>query len=327
MILLQDRFTAMKKMKFTLLTFFLLGFFINSAMADVPLDKIAVIVNDSVITQSEINQAKDMAKQQLEHSNTPLPSDRELSNQVINSLIYRNIQRQMVKNAGIKISEAELNAAITKIATGNRMSLAQLKLAVQGSGLNYADYRKNIREQIAFSHLQQQEAGRDINVSNQEITEFLDSYKNVKQPNAEYHLEDIFVPLSDSPSSDEIKRAKEKAEELAKQVKKGANFKQLAAGQSAGQEALKGGDLGWEKLAEMPIIFADQVKTMKIDQISGPLRAPNGFHIIKLTGIRGSLQKLGRDQIRELIFRRKFEEKLQTWLQQMRAGAYIKFVD
>lgn len=314
-------------MKFKLLIIFLLGFFVNCVFADIPLDKIVVIVNDSVITQSEINQAKDMAKQQLEHSNTPLPSDRELTNQVINSLIYRNIQRQMVKNAGIKVSEAELNAAISKIASDNRMSLAQLKQAVQGSGLNYADYRQNIREQIAFSRLQQQEVGRDINVTNQEITEFLDDYKNVKHHNAEYHVEDIFVPLSDSPSTLEIERAKEKADDLTKRAKKGANFKQLAAGQSAGQAALKGGDLGWKKLAEMPTIFADQVRNMKIDQISGPLRAPNGFHIIKLTGIRSSLQQSTRDQIRELIFRRKFEEKLQTWLQQVRAGAYVKFVD
>jgi peptidyl-prolyl cis-trans isomerase SurA len=317
----------MKKLKSKLLIIFLLGFFANCVLAaDVPLDKIVVIVNDSVITQSEIDQAMSMAKQQLAHSNTPLPSNKELRNQVINSLISRNIQRQMVKRAGIKISESELNNAITKIARGNRMSLTQLKQAVQASGINYTEYRKNIREQIAFSRLQQQEIGRDINVTNQEINTFLSTYKNVRRPNAEYHLQDILVPLSDTPSPTEIQQAREKAQGIVKRLNKGANFKQLAAAQSAGREALKGGDLGWKKLAEMPTIFADQIKNMKIGQIAGPLRAPNGFHIIKVTGIKGSLQKLTRDQIRELIFRRKFEQKLQTWLQQLRAGAYVKFV-
>jgi peptidyl-prolyl cis-trans isomerase SurA len=297
---------------------------LKSFAADIPLDKVIVIVNDSVITQSEINKAMQTAKRQLAHSNTPLPSDAELRKQVIDGLIARNIQRGMVQRAGISVSDSELNNAISNIAQRNHMTLLQLKQAVESSGLNYAEYRKNTREQMEFARLQQQEISPNINVTDREVDDFLHNYKEVQ--NAEYHLKDILIPLSDTPSPKELHRAEQQAQKILQQLKQGANFNQLAAAQSKGRQALKGGNLGWKKLAEMPIIFADQVRHMKTDQVAGPLRAPNGYHIIKVTGIRSSKAKLTRDQIRQLIYQRKFEEKLQSWLQQLRAGAYVKFV-
>lgn len=312
--------------KFTKLLLILLGLTATSGFADTSLDKIVVIVNDSVITQSEINKAIVVAKQQLASSNTPLPNEKALTSQVIDSLIYRDIQQQMVTRAGITVSGTELNNAIKDIAGRNHMSLSQLKNEVETNGLDYAEYRKNVRDQIAFGRLQQQAIGRDINVTDQEINAFLRDYKNVRQPNAQYHLQDILISLSDAPSPTEIEQAEQKAQKIVQQINNGANFNQLAAAQSAGGEALHGGDLGWKKLAEMPTIFADKVRNMKSGQIAGPLKAPNGFHVIKLTGIKNSTQKLARDQVRELIFRRKFSEKLQSWLQELRAGAYVRFV-
>lgn len=312
--------------KLTTLLLILLGFITTSGFADTSLDKIVVVVNDSVITQSEINRAIVAAKQQLASTNIPLPNKKALRDQVIDSLIDRNIQRQMVDRVGITVSNTELNHAVKNIATRNHMSLSQLKNEVETNGLNYAQYRKNIGEQIAFGRLQQQAVGRDINVTDQEINTFLRDYKNVKQPNAKYHLQDILISLSDTPSPTEIEQAKQKAQKIVQQINNGANFNQLAAAQSAGSQALHGGDLGWKELAEMPTVFASKVKDMQSGQIAGPLKAPNGFHVIKLTGIKHSTQKLTRNQVRELIFRRKFTEKLQTWLQGLRAGAYVKFV-
>ncbi|KPJ67636.1 MAG: hypothetical protein AMJ43_03035 [Coxiella sp. DG_40] len=312
--------------KLTEFLLILLALTATSVFADRVLDKIVVIVNDSVITQSEINKAVVVAKQQLASSNTPLPDEKSLTSQVIDSLIYRDIQQQMVTRAGITVSGTELNDAIKDVAARNHMSLSQLKNEVETNGLDYAEYRKNIRDQIAFGRLQQQAVGRDINVTDQEINAFLRDYKNVQSPNSQYHLQDILISLSDTPSPTEIEQAEQKAQKLVQQINNGANFNQLAAAQSAGSEALHGGDLGWKKLAEIPSIFADKVKNMKSGQIAGPLKAPNGFHVIKLTGIKNSTQKLTRDQVRELIFRRKFTEKLQSWLQQLRAGAYVKFV-
>ncbi len=306
--------------------FFCLVFMANCCLAAQLIDKVEIIVNSNVITSSQIATAMTQAKQQLASSHTPLPNEKALRKQVINNLIDQEIQRQMVARAGIKISDSQLNQAVLNIAKQNHMSLAQLKQAVETSGTSYAKYRKNIKEQMAFTQLQQQELVKNINVTDREVDEFIRNYKNVPQPNAEYHMEDIFVPLTDTPSPKEIAAAKQRAEKLLKQIQAGTNFRQLAAAQSSGSNALKGGDLGWKKLAEMPTIFADSLKTMKPGQVVGPIQAPNGFHLIKLTGIRNSNQKLTKNQVQQLIFRRKYGEALQTWMQKLRAGAYVQYV-
>lgn len=313
----------MRKFLFLLLLCFICncGFAANL----IPLDKIIVVVNGSVITQNELNQAIIAAKQQLASSNTPLPEEQKLRNQVLNSMILHNVQLQKAKFMGIKISDSELNAAIQDIAKRNKMTISQLKHAIESQGQDYAQYRKQIREQMQISRLQQQAIGRDINVSDQETTEFLHSYKHERQPNAEYHIEDILVPLSSTPGPAEIQKAKQAANEILAKIRKGTNFRQLAAAQSGGRQALQGGDLGWRKLPEMPDIFANAAKNMKTGQVAGPLRAPNGFHIIRVAGIRASKQKLTRNNVRELIYRRKFEEKLQIWLKTLRDSAYVKF--
>lgn len=305
-----------------------LSFFLSPLIfaATIPLDKIAIVVNNSIITQSDINKAIAEAKNQLSQTNTPVPSKKELREQVINNLIYRELQKQLIKRAGIKISDLELNNAIIDIAKRNHMTLSQLKQNIEKQGINYVHYRKQVREQMTFSRLEQQAIGRDISVTDQEVNDFIKNSKNTRQPNAEYHLADIVISVPDIPSPMQIHQAKMKAEKILVQIKKGVSFNKLAAAQSKGSNAFKGGDLGWRKLAELPTIFADNVKNLKVNAVTGLLQAPNGFHIIKLLGIRGSKQKLTPNQVRNSIYQRKFEEKAQEWLRKLRDSAYIKFL-
>jgi peptidyl-prolyl cis-trans isomerase SurA len=291
------------------------------------LDKIVVIVNDNVITQSDINKALSAAQQQLASTNTPMPSEKELRKQVIDNLINRNIELQMVDRAGIKISNSELNSAIEDIAKRNNVTIEQLKTTIEATGISYADYRKQIQDQMAIVRLQQGIIGSNVNVTDQEIDTFIHNNKNVRQPNAEYNLEDILIPISDTPSPADIQKAQQQAQNIVQKIKKGANFKTIAAAESKGNEAMEGGDLGWSRIGEMPTIFGDAVKNMNPGSIAGPLRAPNGFHIIKLVAVRNNAVDLTRDQVRMLIFKHKYEEKLESWLQQLRAGAYVQFVN
>lgn len=297
----------------------------QTSAAPQELDKIVVIANDSVITESEVSQAIAMAKKQLASSNTPLPPAAQLRKQVINSLIDHELQLQLIASSGIKVSNSELNAAIAAVAQQNHMTLQQLKTNVESSGMDYTKYRQQFREQMTISQLQRQAVAGRIKVTDQEVNEFMHKYKNMRNPNAEYHLEDILIPTPDNPSPKQVQKAKQKAESLMQQINQGKSFRELAAAHSGSSQALQGGDFGWRHLAEMPTIFADNVKDMKIGQIAGPLQAPNGFHVVKLVGIRNSTQKLIKDQVRSLIFKRKFEEQLQIWLRQTRETAYVKF--
>lgn len=300
-------------------------FLCGSALAAQLLDKVVVVVNDGIITQQQLNQAMEAAKQQLLRSNTPAPPQAQLRKQVLNGMIDQKLMKQLVKNYNIKISDAELNRAINTIAKQNKITLQQMKDEMESQGMSYSEYRAQLRQQMEISRLQQAQIGSKIKVTQQEVKAFLKKYKGMPNPNAQYRIEDILIPTPDNPSPKQIQSAKKLAKSLLKQIKQGKNFRELAAAHSGGKQALKGGDLGWRSLPELPTIFADAVKKMKKGDVAGPLKAPNGFHVIKLAGVRNSTKKLSEQQVREYIMQRKFEAQLQIWIRQVREEAYIKF--
>jgi peptidyl-prolyl cis-trans isomerase SurA len=323
---------SMKLKKIIFLSFLLMAVNVfaattnTAASSSASIDKIVVIVNEDVIMQSEVNQAMAAAKKQLMATNTPLPADSDLRKQVIDNLINLSLERQMINRANITISDSELNDAIENIAKSNNMNLADFKTAVEQSGMSFAQYRKQIREQMQLNRLQQAAAGQNIIVSDQEVEDFMYKYKSVPDQNAVFHIEDILVPVSSAPTPDELQKAKQKAQQIMQQLKKGADFRQIAAAESGGATALQGGDLGWRRLPEMPTIFAEAVRSLHKGDVAGPLQAPNGFHIIKLVDVKGGAQQLTETQVRELIYRRKLEEQVQNWLKQARDAAYIQYV-
>lgn len=290
------------------------------------MDKIVVVVNSEVITQSEVNQAMQAAKQQLAATNAKAPSDSELRKQVIDRLIDLSIERQLIKQANIVISDSELNAAIASIAKSNNLSMSDFKTAVERSGISFVQYRKQISEQMQISRLEQSVAGHDITVTDQEVQDYLKKYKDMPDQNAFYHIENILVPVSVSPTPEELQNAKAEAQNIMKQLRSGKDFSQVAAAESGGAAALRGGDLGWRQLPELPTVFAEAVKTMRPGDIAGPLQAPNGFHIIKLIDVRNSSVKLDAEKVKALIYRRKIEEQVQIWLKQTREAAYIQYM-
>lgn len=324
----------MQKTRIILLV--ILGLFISTMATATPaatantaksvlLDKVIVIVNDDVITQKQLNAAIYQAKQQLKASGTPTPPYAQLKKQVLNNLIDRTLMLQMVANFKITVSDSELNQALNNLAKQNQITLQQLKQQIEANGLSFAKYRQKFKEQMAISQLQQSAVGKNVKVSDAEVNSFIQKYKNVRNPNAEYHIRDILIPIPDDPSPAQIRAADQQATSLLRQIQQGKSFSELAAANSSGKQAFQGGDLGWRHLAELPTIFADKVSAMSVNQVAGPLKAPNGFHIIKLLGVRNSSQKLSKESVTNLLFRRKFEEQLQIWLRQVREEAYIKF--
>jgi peptidyl-prolyl cis-trans isomerase SurA len=312
--------------------------FIASALAqnlDRALDKVVVVVNNSVITQHEIDRAVLATKKQFAATNMPLPPEKKLRTEIINSLIDQELQRQLVKLSNITTSETEVDDAITDIAKRNNLTSTQLRHELIKSGGNFAQYRDRIREQIAFARVQHQGVvDGNIAVSDQEVEKFLMQYKKVEKSEkkssvAEYHLQTILIPLSDNPSPDDVENAKQQAGNLLHKIKGGESFDTVA---TSGYN-----DLGWRKLADITPIFAKIVKDMRPGNVSSVLvRAPNGFHILKLAEVRDADnntanigQKIdfsNKNKIRALIFQHKYEEKVRLWLQKLRDSAYIKFM-
>lgn len=150
-------------------------------------------------------------------------------------------------------------------------------------------FRENIRKEMVISRLQQKAVGQDVVVSAQQVEDYLKTAaKENRKAQQTYHLQNIVVPLPEEPTSEQVKKAQEKAQALLKKIKQGDDFSRLAIAESSGEYALEGGDLGDRHLAELPEIFADKVVNMKISEVAGPIRAGNGFQLIKLVSVGGA---------------------------------------
>lgn len=290
-----------------------------------PLDEIVAIVNEDVITKTELTHALQTAKIQIAQEHLPMPHDDVLHKQALDQLINKKLQMQLAKQAGINISDNDLNSAIEHIAQQNNMPVSELYQHINQEGISTNDYRDDMRDQMALQKLQQQEIISHINIRPDEVDRFMNSKMWQQNVAKEYHLEDILIPVSDTPSPEEIAEAKKRAQAVLARLNKGENFSALAQSESTAENALQGGDLGWRKIAEIPSAFADQVTSMRPKEIAGPIQTSNGFHLIRLSEVRAveNQQAPDKKQIENFLLQRKFNEAMQTWVSKLRSQAFI----
>jgi len=253
--------------------------------APVTIDRVTAIVDDSVIMESELKARINSVKSQ--NKGKPLPPDSVLRSQVLERLILESIQLQMADRGGIKISDQQLTDTLKRIAKQNGMTLEQFRGALAADGLSYREAVEQIRTEMRLSRVQKFQVNNRIQISPQDVDYFLASKAGQLASEAEYRIGHILVSVPSQASPDELKQAREKANRLVKEIRAGKDFAQQAIANSNGRNALKGGDLGWRKEAQLPSLFADVVPSLKVGDVSNPLKSASGFHIIKVTEKRG----------------------------------------
>lgn len=258
---------------------------------DVELDRVVAIVNNDVVTSSELNDRITQIKYQLALKHTQLPPEEVLRKQILDRLILDEIQLQMAKTAGIRVDDEQLNRVITNLASQNSMTLDQFRKALQNQGISFAKFREDIRKQVIIGQLRKNKVDNQVYVSEQEVDSQLRKLGSQAGLDKAYHLAQILIPVPETADPEQIDAAKQKAEEVYNQLNFGADFAKIAISYSAGQRALQGGDLGWIKQGQLPTIFADIVPTMKPGEITKPVRSASGFHILKLIDTRTQEQK------------------------------------
>ena len=252
-----------------------------------PLDSVVAVVNDGVITSSELDTQIELLRKQFVAKGMQAPPEDVLRKQVLQHLIDVNLQLQLAKQNSLTVDDTELNEAINRIALSNKMTLDQLRQAIEQQGLGWTVYRDNLRKEILISRVQQKAIGRDNTVSAQQIEDYLKSPEHQNKTQLLYHVQNIVIPLPEEPTPAELQKAKLKADALLEKIHKGSDFSQLALASSSGEFALEGGDLGERHLAELPEVFVNQIVTMKSGEVSEPIRTGNGYQLIKLVSVSG----------------------------------------
>jgi len=252
------------------------------------LDGILAVVNEEVIVESELAKEMNLVIPQLQGRGTQVPPRDALERQVLERLILKRLQIQEAKRLGIEVDDATLTQALENIANRNQLTLEELRTAIEAGGIRFEDFREDTRMQILNSRLQSQEIAKNIQVSDQEIARFLEREADSLIERTAVRLSHILIAVDEEAPAEPIAKAQQKARDLVRQLRAGADFASLAARYSDGRQALDGGDLGWFSMGEVPSLVEGLARTMAKGEISEPLRSPSGFHIIKLADIKGS---------------------------------------
>ena len=255
-------------------------------------DRIVAVVGSEAITLSELRSRLQSVTAQLQRQGTPLPPPEVLERQMLERMIMDRAQLQAAADMGLKVDDQQLEQTIARIAANNKLTLAQFKAALQKDGISYARFREEIREEILISRLRDREVDSRLVISDAEIDNFL-TQSGAAQAHEEYQVAHILLRAPESASPEQLQKLKAKAEGVLKRAREGENFAELAAAYSDAPDALQGGNLGWRPLERMPGIFAEAAARLQKNQVSGLLRSPNGFHIIKLVDKRGGQQTDG----------------------------------
>ncbi|WP_171011917.1 peptidylprolyl isomerase [Pseudomonas sp. 2FE] len=269
----------------------------TAAQAEVQsINRVVAIVDTDVIMQSQLDSRLREVQQTIAKRGAALPPEHVLSQQVLERLIIENIQLQIGDRSGIRITDEELNQAIGTIAQRNNLSVEQFRAALAQDGLSYDDARDQVRREMVISRVRQRRVAERIQVTDQEVQNFLASDLGKMQLSEEFRLANILIPVPESSSPETIQAADRQARELYQQLQQGADFAQLAIARSASETALEGGEMGWRKAAQMPPPFDSMIRALSVGEVTEPMRTPGGFIMLKLLEKRG-----GGSQVRDEV--------------------------
>jgi peptidyl-prolyl cis-trans isomerase SurA len=262
-----------------------------------PLDRIAAIVNDGVVLVSEVNDELALVSERLRDQKLELPPENVLRQQVLERLIVEEIEMQRAQRDGIKMSDEALNGALQEIAQRNGMTLSQLPDALARQGIDYTSYRDAIRRQLTLTLLRQRDVLQHTIVTPREISQYLAREAKHPSDTTEYNISHILIAVSEDPTPEQLTQAAQRAQDVYRRAKSGEDFAKLAVAYSSSDTALQGGSLGWRKGTELPTFLSDTILKLKPGEVSAPLRAPNGFNIIKVIAVRSDEKKVVVDQV------------------------------
>ena len=263
-----------------------------------PVDRIAAVVDEDVVLQSELDRAVRNITTQYAGRETQLPPADVLRRQVLERLVLTKLQVARAESSGIRASDEEVDAAIGRIAAQNQISLDQLRMQLARDGQSFAEFRTSIREELLMQRLRQSFAQSRINISEAEVDAALAAQAG---GSVQYHLANLLVALPDGATPEQIATGQSKIDGVKALIDKGEmDFAAAAARYSDGPNALEGGDLGWRSLDEIPPAFATTIREMQPGQMIGPVRGSSGFQLLKLVEVRdATAQAAGTETVTE----------------------------
>lgn len=267
------------------------------------LDQVVAIVDDDVIMASELRERVQSITQTLQTRGAELPPEDVLIRETLDRLILESLQLQLAQRVGVRISDAQLNAAMERVAAQNRMSLEEFRQALEAQGESFTAMREQVRREMLIQQVQRGNVNQRIQLSEQEVENFLESSEGQKLVQPEYRVLHALLPLDSEASEAEVQAAREHVQSLLRRIRAGEDFGEVVSA-SGGEYTFTGGDLGWRKLEDMPSLFADVAPELDKGETSDPIRSPSGWHLVHMADRQGGGEQIvSQTRVRHILIR------------------------
>ncbi len=267
------------------------------------LDRIVVVVNDDVITQTMLDNRVEDFRRQLKADFLSAADARALRKQVAERMIRDRIQLQKAALLGIQVDDLMLNRVLEQLAQRNHMTLEGFRQTLESDGIPYHRFRQQTREELVIQRLQQRMVASKISVSDQEIKLYLAQNAGENAAETRYHLRHILISTPEDASPESLRQAEEKSRAVYQRLLDGADFEKLAIEYSGGRNALRGGDLGERKASELPDLFIDAVRRLAPGDVAAPVRSASGFHLLQLVSRSDHAVMVRQTHARHILIR------------------------
>lgn len=269
-----------------------------TTVADVKiLDEIVAIVDDNIILRSELEDRLEQVRANIAQSGQDIPEER-IRREVMDMMILENIQMQMAERVGLRINDEQLNAAMARIAAQNNMTLDQFRQALNASGTSYAAAREQIRREMVLQQVQRGNVNQRIQITDQEIANYLESDEGRNRTAPEYHFAHILVSIPGDASAAQRERAEAQAQKIYQALQQGRDIDPLLKADN-----VRASDLGWRKQPDLPSLFASQASLVQDGEVLEPLESASGFHVVRLLESRGHNEVIAQTRARHILLK------------------------
>jgi len=295
------------------------------------LDGIAAVVNEGVVLRSQFDKQLALISKRALDQNMQLPPEDILNEQVLERLIVNEIQMQRAERIGLteQISDQYINASIQRIADQNQIRFEDMPALLAQDGIDYAEFRESLREELTLNELKGIEVTRNIRVSEREIEQCIIDLETNVVVNSDWQLSHILLTIPETATAEVVSALQQSADDIYARLQDDADFRELAARYSEGPTALEGGSLGWLNGQQIPSIFTDILQDMTAGEFTEPFRTSNSLHIVKVDDLRSAVERseINQAKIRhilispnEIIDDATAKQRLDEALEKIRAG-------
>ncbi len=265
---------------------------VPSSAQRVLLDRIVALVDEGVVLQSELELRLTEIQQNAARTNRPLPPPEQFRTEVLDSLVLEAIQTQLAERVSIRFTDDEINRILGTMAENNNLSFDEYLNVLNEAGV-YLQTREQVRKQMTLQELQRGMVNRRIQITEQEIDNFLNSEMGREIMAPDFLVEHLLIPIGGEETAASKQSKLRYAADLVARIKEGENFPQVrAAAKQSGLFEIGGTEFGWRKAEQLPTLFREIVEGMEVLDVEGPIEAGNGFHIIQLVNKAGGANQM-----------------------------------